>query len=197
MRMLGLDAVHWAATRRAFRYTKRGIKINWAFFERHDVFSDTPIARLYPQLDDRFANAKFILTLRDPDTWLESFDAQFGSRRLAPFVRRLHRDLYGAETYDAAVYRAAFQRHLDQVRMRFAGRPSKLLEFNITAGDGWAPLCDFLGLEQPDQPFPWRFSRAELLRERSPQLVGPARLLRPIVRRSRALASMLNRTLST
>ncbi|WP_295888478.1 sulfotransferase, partial [uncultured Thiohalocapsa sp.] len=71
LKILGYDAVHWYATKHAFRYTDDGgIDIDWDFFERHDAFADTPIARIYPQLDERYPDAKFILTLRDEDAWL-------------------------------------------------------------------------------------------------------------------------------
>ena len=161
LRILGYDAVHWNFTSRAFRYTKGGIEIDWAFFDRHDAYSDTPIARIYQQLDARFPDAKFILTLRDPETWLDSFAAQFKSRRLDPFIRRLHQDLYDNQDFDGELCLAAFLRHIKQVRIHFATRAGKLLEIDIIAGDGWAPLCEFLGVEQPEHPFPWRFSRAE------------------------------------
>ena len=34
-------------------------------------------------------------------------------------------------------------------------RPDDLLVLDVTAGEGWEPLCDFLGAPVPDQPFPW------------------------------------------
>ena len=99
LKILGYDAVHWYATRLAFRYvddeTCDGIDIDWSFFERHDAFADTPIARIYPRLDERYPDAKFILTLRDADAWLASFADQFARGGLDPFSARLHRDLYG------------------------------------------------------------------------------------------------------
>lgn len=46
--------------------------------------------------------------------------------------------------------RAHFQKHNDLVRKAASGRA--LLEFDVK--DGWAPLCAFLGLTVPDEPFP-------------------------------------------
>ena len=37
--------------------------------------------------------------------------------------------------------------------------PERLLIFR--PGDGWGPLCDFLGLPVPDTPFPRTNARAE------------------------------------
>ena len=171
LRLLGLDAVHWYATKHAFRYTERGgdqaeagdggIEIDWTLFERHDAFADTPIARIYPQLDARYPDARFILTLRDPQHWLKSFADQFAASRLDPFSARLHRDLYGTDGFDPERCLRAFQRHTDQVRAHFADRSSALLEMDIGAGDDWAALCRFLDLPEPKQPFPRRFSKSE------------------------------------
>lgn len=161
LKMLGLDAVHWHATKHAFRYTDHGIAIDWPLFDRHDAFADTPIARIYPELDRRYPGARFILTLRDPERWLRSFADQFAGGGLDPFSAQLHRDLYGTDRFDASLCRAAFARHTEQARAHFATRPEALLEMDIGAGDGWGPLCAFLDLPQPHQPFPRRFSRAE------------------------------------
>ena len=46
---------------------------------------------------------------------------------------------------------AAFQRHNESVR---AGvDPGKLLVYEV--GQGWEPLCAFLGVDVPGEPFPW------------------------------------------
>jgi hypothetical protein len=165
LRILGFDAVHWYATKHAFRYTGDGIDIDWAFFERHDAFADTPIARIYPQLDERYPDAKFILTLREPDAWLASFADQFADGELDPFSARLHQDLYGTDRFDPDRCRAALAAHTDAVRVHFASRPDALLTMDVTGGAGWLPLCNFLDVAVPHEAFPYRFSRAERRQE--------------------------------
>ena len=41
------------------------------------------------------------------------------------------------------------------MRSYFANRPEDLLVLDVTAGDGWEPLCQFLGMPVPERPFPW------------------------------------------
>jgi hypothetical protein len=36
---------------------------------------------------------------------------------------------------------------------------------DITGGDGWSPLCEFLDVAVPEAAFPYRFTRAERRRE--------------------------------
>jgi hypothetical protein len=75
--MLGYDAVRWSATRHTFRYADDGgLDIDLALCERHDAFAYTPIARIYPELDERYPDAKLILTFPDIDAWLASFADQ-------------------------------------------------------------------------------------------------------------------------
>lgn len=165
LRILGFDAVHWYATKHAFRYTADGgIDIDWDFFERHDAFADTPIARVYPLLDERYPDAKFILTERNVDAWLTSFADQFAGGGLDPFSARLHRDLYGTDSFDAKCCRRAFVRHSAAVEEYFAGR-RRLLLMDVASGNRWEPLCGFLGVERPSCRFPHRFSRCERRRE--------------------------------
>jgi hypothetical protein len=65
-----------------------------------------------------------------------------------------------------------FERHIEEVRAAVpAGR---LLVFDVR--DGWEPLCAFLGVPVPDEPFPQVNERAAFRRKR------PRRLLRLIVR---------------
>ena len=45
------------------------------------------------------------------------------------------------------------ERHEAEVRRYFADRPSDLLVLDVTAA-GWEPLCEFLGLPVPDEPYP-------------------------------------------
>jgi hypothetical protein len=45
--------------------------------------------------------------------------------------------------------------------MHFADRPDALLALDLGAGDGWGPLCAFLGRGEPSVPFPHRFTRRE------------------------------------
>ena len=46
---------------------------------------------------------------------------------------------------------------------------SRLLVFDVR--EGWAPLCDFLGVEVPDEPFP-RLNEAQEMRRRLLGLVA-------------------------
>lgn len=60
----------------------------------------------------------------------------------------LYRERWGLTFRDEALY----DRHCEWVRDEARRRGRRVLEF--VAEDGWAPLCEFLGAEVPDVPYP-------------------------------------------
>ncbi|GAB1201668.1 hypothetical protein APSETT445_000251 [Aspergillus pseudonomiae] len=65
--------------------------------------------------------------------------------------------LFAEELMDAypdaqIVLTTRFTAHYDQVHAAARARGRKVLEFK--AQDGWGPLCQFLGREAPNEPFP-------------------------------------------
>ena len=60
-----------------------------------------------------------------------------------------------------------FEHHNEAVRRR--APPERLLVFDVR--EGWATLCDFLGVEVPDEPFP-RLNEAREMRRRLLGLVA-------------------------
>ena len=136
---------------------------------------DWPGCSFYEELLERNPDAKVILTVRDPQKWYESArdtiyrttsGASYSvSFRLAglvtPRARRLIRarrfvsDLiwegdFGGRFEDRGHAIEVFERHNEEVERRVP--PERLLVYEVK--QGWGPLCDFLGGEAPDKPFP-------------------------------------------
>jgi hypothetical protein len=61
----------------------------------------------------------------------------------------------GYESREAAI--RGFEAH--NARVRNEVTPGRLLAWRV--GDGWAPLCDALGVPVPDEPFPHTNTREE------------------------------------
>jgi hypothetical protein len=123
----------------------------------------------------RDPDAKVILTVRDPNKWYESAyntiyritwaaSPQVSSTRaslVVPTAKRMkharrmiievvwQRDFDGRfEDREHAI--ETFERHNEEVKQRVPAE--KLLVYEVK--EGWAPLCEFLGVEVPDKPFP-------------------------------------------
>lgn len=130
--------------------------------EMYEASTDVPVAARYRQLDKRYPNSRFILTVRDMDSWLESCRQHYEGYN--PFELRNFKQaveyafcrgvLYGIEGFDPDVFKVAYHRFVDGVHEYFKDRSHDLLELNIVAGEGFEKLCPFLGKSALDTPFP-------------------------------------------
>eukprot|EP00042_Codosiga_hollandica_P021984 m.78952 g.78952 ORF g.78952 m.78952 type:complete len:238 (+) comp50609_c0_seq1:90-803(+) len=135
--------------------------------------SDHPVSLLFRELREMYPDAKVILTIRDADSWYTScmnsihsmtYDwgikivsmvippiAQFNRIakhyfEVAPFTDFTNKELTIAQ------FHAANQQVVDSVPR------DQLLIYD--AKQGWAPLCEFLGVPIPEVPFPHENSTA-------------------------------------
>jgi hypothetical protein len=124
---------------------------------------DWPGAGVWRQLATAHPDAVILLsTRRDAATWLKSARATILNNglenkmeddpNLPGFVSML-RDMFSSfepNWRDDAALMAAYDRHNEAVRREVPA--SRLVQWQ--PGDGWAPLCDALGLDVPDEDFP-------------------------------------------
>lgn len=126
--------------------------------EDYDAFQDNPWPILYRELDRAFPGSRFILTERDPGAWIGSVVKHFGDRS-TPMRRWIYG--VGAPLGHEDLFIARYERHNREVREHFAGRPDDLLVLRIAEGEGWEPLCAFLGRDVPAAAFPHSNPAAE------------------------------------
>lgn len=119
--------------------------------EKFDAFQDFPWAILYKELDMHFPNSKFILTVRNEEEWYESMLRHFGTRS-TPMREWVYGKAY--PRWNKKTYIKRYNDHNDEVKDYFKSRPNDLLVVDITAGDGWKPICSFLDCKEPDVMFP-------------------------------------------
>lgn len=150
LRLLEIDTVH--APMELYK------DINHKTIEKYQAFTDNPMPLLYKELDIKFPNSKFILTVRSLRKWIVSvhFLFQIGKIEWAdnPVIKKIHHDLYGIDYFEKERFKNVFIEYNNQVINYFSKRPNDLLVMDITKGDGWDKLCPFLELEIPDQAFP-------------------------------------------
>jgi len=155
----------------------RGERVDWeGFFAGYGLAVDWPAFSFYGELMEAFPEAPVILTVRDPGRWYESVRSTiYGIHKLsagpapvrlafalaglfAPAVTGIPRladailwdGLFDGRFEDRSYAIEMFHRHNEEVRRRVP--PERLLVYDVK--EGWAPLCDFLGVEVPDEPFP-------------------------------------------
>jgi hypothetical protein len=165
----------------------RGEPADWdGVLGGYEAAVDWPACSFYEDLMERHPAAKVILSVRDPERWYESVRNtiyelsvvvprhpiyRIGYKLVSLFVFRGSGDVDLADeiiwqgTFDGRFEDKnyaieVFERHNAEIRQRVPG--VRLLVYDVKAG--WGPLCEFLGVEVPDEPFPRTNDTAEMRR---------------------------------
>ena len=150
-----------------------GGAVDWeAAFEGYRSQVDWPGASAWRDLAQAFPEAKVIHTIRPEEKWIASFDrtigklmANYQDMPLPQHIRDIldacgvliGENTFGGPVSDSALALAAYRRQTAEVT---AALPAdRLLVFDVA--QGWAPLCAFLGVDEPDEPFPHQNLRAD------------------------------------
>lgn len=145
-------------------------KADWAkILAGYQSAVDWPVAGFIPELYQAYPDAKFILTLRSPESWAASFSetiyALCARQNEAPPHMQAWLDMAVAVIsatgfppgLDGAQLAAAFTAHNERVKATIP--PEQLLVFEVR--EGWEPLCAFLDVDVPTEAFPRTNDRAE------------------------------------
>ena len=155
-----------------WRAATRAEPVDWdALFSGYRSAVDWPVAGFWRELSEHYPQAKFILSVRDSNAWHASvmqtiFKSITADAPIDDEETRVHRamvrELILERTFDGRLDDArhaieVYERHNRDVREAFGG--DRLLVH--VSGDGWQPLCAFLGCAVPDEPYPHRNTRSE------------------------------------
>jgi Sulfotransferase domain len=142
-----------------------GEEVDWvSFFDGWDAVVDWPACTFWREIAAAHPDAVVLLSTRESsEKWWQSMSATI-LPNLASEVppddpawverRRMMRGVVdrtldpGWPAHDAVV--GGYERHNAAVRAEVD--PARLCDW--TPGDGWAPLCQALGVPEPDEPFP-------------------------------------------
>ena len=156
----------------------RGEHPNWnRLFSGFNSAVDFPVCLFYKQLINKFPEAKFILTLRDFDTWyistantiykVPSILPDWFEKVVYPIrmfivmqVNLIWVGLFKNNFSDRDSTKLVYYEHMESVKKIIPA--DKLLIYNVK--EGWEPLCEFLDVDVPDIPFPKVNDTAEMLR---------------------------------
>ncbi|KAI0014076.1 P-loop containing nucleoside triphosphate hydrolase protein [Xylariaceae sp. FL0662B] len=135
----------------------------------YEALSDHPASIFSRELLAAYPEAAVILTLRPEDQWMASMTATLWHAHthrpvsspspMAPLSIKINGLLWDDDF--PAKGRGYYRAHNERVRE--AARGKRFLEYR--PGDGWAPLCEFLGLEVPEGPYPRSDDWVEYKRE--------------------------------
>lgn len=152
--LLGLRAKSWDAA--LFRDTmiEGRRELLWRAIDEFDLFNDFPYPLLYPEIAERYPDAKFVLTRRaSPEAWLSSLKAH---AMRASLSSRTHRVVYGLQ------YPHGFEQsfldyyacHNAAARQFFAGRHEAFLEICWEEEADLSRFAAFVGRDAPATALP-------------------------------------------
>jgi Sulfotransferase domain len=165
----------------------RGDPADWdGVLGEYEAAVDWPACTFYEELMKRHPDAKVILSVREPERWYESVRNtiyelsvviprhpiyRIGYTLVSFFVfrgpgnRNLADEIIWQGTFDGRFedkHHAieVFEHHNAEVQRRVP--EDRLLVYDVKAG--WGPLCEFLGVQEPEEPFPRTNDAAEMRR---------------------------------
>jgi hypothetical protein len=166
----------------------RGEPVDWeGVLGGYEATVDWPACTFYEELMERHPEAKVLLSVRDPEPWYESTRSTIYELSMllesSPIARLIFglisllvfggfaggrssivNDMIWQGTFDGRFEDKAyaievFERHNEEVKRRVPSE--RLLVYEVT--EGWVPLCEFLGVPEPEETFP-HLNDATLLR---------------------------------
>lgn len=152
-----------------------GEAVDWGeVFKGYRCQVDWPGAHVWRELAATYPDANVIHSVRPEEVWWKSFSAtianlflNYKEMQLPDHVRAMMgamevaivNQTFGGDVTDKANALAAYRRRAGDVRSAIP--PERLLVFDVA--QGWAPLCEFLDVATPAEPFPRVNSTEEFL----------------------------------
>ena len=149
------------------------ISFNWeTIFKGYGACLDFPSCNYYKELMEFYPNAKVILTIRNDDNWIKSWNVlndkvlnSFTFKFLAkiPYTSfKLQKDIHNkmilgqSGAFKGAMTDKTIKQKFNEWNQAVIDYVPKdrLLVYEVK--DGWKPICDFLDKPVPEIPFPYK-----------------------------------------
>ncbi|CAK9061186.1 unnamed protein product [Durusdinium trenchii] len=137
-----------------------------AVLDGYDAAMDEPFMLIYEEVLAAIPDAKFLLTISDPESWYENYnelvrlywdtETDLAEGEPSYYATCLAMSSWGCKFFsspfesDKKTCLDNYQRHIDRVQQVIPAE--QLLVYNWS--DGWAPLAHFLGVPIPEVEFP-------------------------------------------
>ena len=145
----------------------KGGEPDWdKLFEGYTACVDWPSAYYWRTLINVYPEAKVLLTMRSAESWWTSFEAtilrylQSGDDPEGLGQLLVAEQVFEGRYADRDYAIAAYNKNVADVLATVA--PERLLVHNL--GDGWQPLCNWLGLPVPNVDYPSGNTTSDILK---------------------------------
>lgn len=127
--------------------------LNHGDLDNYDFYEDVPFSLFdyYVDIDKKFPDAKFILTVRDSEKFFNSVLRWIDKYRLDEVYSYIYGTKVTLENKKAII--ETYEKRNNDIIKYFENKPNKLLVFN-TETDGYEKLCLFLEKPLINEKFP-------------------------------------------
>lgn len=161
LNLLGIKTVHYPHDEQTYQALRSG-NYRLPILDEVQGLADIPVVPYYAQFDTQYPDSKFILTVREKESWLRSCEIHWrlmgewlenfpNFKSMQEFVSA---STYGTVGFSRERFSFVYDLHLRNVSEYFKARPNDFLLLDICGGEGWEKLCSFLSLPAPSMPFP-------------------------------------------
>ena len=151
----------------------RGESVDWdSVFNGYIAAVDEPASTQWESIAEYYPEALVVLSTRDADSWWKSARATILPVKINPpsdlsparkawleMVLEIYKSVYPNGFNDEVSAKAAYKAHVRHVKSSVP--ENRLVVWNVS--DGWKPLCEALGVPEPDEAFPNSNSTEEFL----------------------------------
>ncbi len=142
--------------------------------DKFSVFDDTPwnCKGIWEKMSTLYPDAVFILTTRNTETWFNSFNKWYvgdmkkfeaipraATRNILSLYQRQMPNGINVKTKshikeNESFWKKWYEDRNQHIREFFKDEPHRLLEYAVDENLGWDPICNFLNVPKPQEPFP-------------------------------------------
>lgn len=138
-------------------YTTIHYPVSFDQIALHDVSCDAFVVAHYKELDEHYPGSKFIYTYREPEAWANAVMKHlqvYPAATKSELKRKYRHIIWGDENPSREQLFLAREKLEQDIEKYFTYRPQDLLRMNISGGESWNELCQFLAHPIPNSPFP-------------------------------------------
>jgi hypothetical protein len=145
MEILGFKSIHYKHDHKTIFDIVKKNEINKKELlngiSEYDFFSDFGGTNFYKELDRQYPGSKFILTVRETNSWLESLEKHVEKNKKNLIINRER-------------LKNKKEQKILELKEYFKDRQDDFLIIDICGGDDWEKLCNFLSKPIPQVDFP-------------------------------------------
>lgn len=128
-----------------------------------EFLKDWPWRQCYKEIDSNYKNCKFILTLRNPDDWVESYISHINKDiKYVEFNKLMTIARKKAYGFDPCLHidnkkfliENLYEKQNEEIRNYFKNRKNDLLEIDLIKNPSFDIICDFIEFSVPNKEFP-------------------------------------------